>query len=433
MNRPQEHGLALVLVLWLALALASTALCFGHVAVLGYRTGNGARANLQCRHTLDAAAVYVQALLAAAEPGAMPTLEAEDVQRIEVGASAFWLLAPIWSESPERSYGLVSEAGKLNLNTASKAMLQALPGMTEALAAAIVDWRDEDGEPQPYGAEDETYSRRQPPYRARNADFTSVEELLLVEGMDEDILYGKDRNRNGVIDPWEAELADGNLADFGIYHLVTVHSAEPNSAGQGQEKTNVADAAALRRFLARTFDSQTANRVEGAGPYRSVLEFAARSGLEREQFERIAENLTASDEDTVRGLVNVNVAPLAVLRSLPGIGEGDAEKLISYRMANSESLTSVAWVLDVLGEDCARDLGPHVTTRTYQVSADVFAVAGQRRAVRRARLVFDDSGEGPQLVARRDLGSMAWPLGEELWHELKTECWDDSDGGSWIR
>ncbi|MDX9980173.1 MAG: helix-hairpin-helix domain-containing protein [Lentisphaeria bacterium] len=432
MKPASQHGFALILVLWLALALAATALCFGQVAVLGYRTRSGVRANLQCRHTEQAAAVYVKALLATVEAGEMPELESEEVEEIPVGGSAFWLLAPIWNESPELSYGLVSEAGKLNLNTASKAMLQALPGMTEALAAAIVDWRDEDAEPQPYGAEDETYSRKKPPYRARNAPFDSIEELLLVEGMTEDILYGKDRNRNGLVDPWEGDGAGSSLTDYGIYHLVTVHSAEPNETGGGGEgRTNVTDAQALRRFLTRTFDAQTASRAESAGPYRSVLEFAARSGLEREQFERIAQELTMSDEAMLPGLVNVNVAPLAVLRCLPGIGDGDAEKLIDYRVANSGSLTSIAWVLDALGNDCARELGPWVTTRTYQISADVVAVADYRRAVRRARLVFDLSSGSPLLVARRDQSGMAWPLGEDLWNEWKTESLADSDEGSW--
>jgi len=130
-------------------------------------------------------------------------------------------------------------------------------------------------------------------------------------------------------------------------------------------------------------------------------------------------------------LVNVNVAPLAVLRCLPGIGDGDAEKLIAYRIANSGNLASIAWVLDALGNDCARELGPWVTTRTYQISADVVVVADYRRAVRRTRLVFDLSSGSPLLVARRDQSGMPWPLGEDLWNEWKTETLADSDEGSW--
>jgi DNA uptake protein ComE-like DNA-binding protein len=41
-------------------------------------------------------------------------------------------------------------------------MLEFLPGMTPALAAAIVDWRDADSELTMNGAEDETYQRLNP-------------------------------------------------------------------------------------------------------------------------------------------------------------------------------------------------------------------------------------------------------------------------------
>ncbi len=439
MSRPlptsRDAGFALILVLWLCLALASAALCFGHVALLGHRTTDGGRAELQCRQTVRSAVPYVEALLGTASEGELPELEEEDMEQVLVGDSALWLVAPIWSESPETSYGLVSEAGKLNLNTATKDMIMVLPGMTEAVAAAIVDWRDADSEPESYGAEDETYSRKDPPYRAKNGDFDSVEELLMVDGVDEDLLYGKDRNQNGVIDPWEGDSNSTNLADYGIYHLVTVYSSESNesssSSGSGSEsggqsgdqsssgKTNVTSSSALRSYLAQKFSAQVASQAANAGPYTSVLQFAAKSGLTRDQFSQVADDLTASDDDTVTGLVNVNVAPLAVLQCLPGVGEDGAKKLISYRTENSDSLTNITWVLDALGDECASELGPYVTTKTYQVSADVVVVADLRRAVRRVRLVFDLSSGSAKLVARRDLSDMPWPLGEELWNELK--------------
>jgi len=189
-----------------------------------------------------------------------------------------------------------------------------------------------------------------------------------------------------------------------------------NSGG----KTNVTSTSALRTYLTQKLGAQAANQAASSGPYRSVLEFAAKSGLSREQFGQIADDLTASDEETVRGLANVNVAPLGVLRCLPAVGEEGAAKLISYRTANSDSLTSIAWVLDALGNECARELGPYVTTKTYQVSADVVVVADLRRAVRRTRLVVDLSSGTARLVARRDLSDMPWPLGEDLWNELAT-------------
>ncbi len=56
------------------------------------------------------------------------------------------------------------------------------------LLDAIIDWTDADMEIRyPHGAEDETYTRRKPPYRAANRPFADVSELLLVEGIDREI------------------------------------------------------------------------------------------------------------------------------------------------------------------------------------------------------------------------------------------------------
>jgi DNA uptake protein ComE-like DNA-binding protein len=432
----QDRGFALIIVLWLSLALAATALAFGHVALMGHRTQDGTRSVLQCRQTMRGAAAYVAALLGTAETGGMPEIESEDVERVVVGDSAFWLVSPDWNEGSEVTFGLVSEAGKLNLNTATKSMLQLLPGMSESVAAAIIDWRDENSEPEAYGAEDETYSRKTPSYRAKNGDFESVAELLLVDGVDEELLYGKDRNQNGVIDPWEDDDASADDADLGIWHLLTVYSAEPNGSSGGSEsggaggsssssKTNVTQTQALRTYLTQKFGADAASKAANAGPYQSVLDFASRGGLTREQFEQVADDLTASDEDVVRGLVNVNLAPRAVLRCLPGIGDEWADKIISHRTANSEALTTVAWLLDALDADVIPVVGPYVTVKTYQFSADVVVVANLRRAVRRTQMVFDMQSGTPSLVSMRDLSGMPWPLGEDVWNDTVSEPFTD--------
>lgn len=52
------------------------------------------------------------------------------------------------------------------------------------LLDAFLDWIDDDMEIRyPNGAEDETYGRHKPPYRAANRLFTEISELLLLEGM----------------------------------------------------------------------------------------------------------------------------------------------------------------------------------------------------------------------------------------------------------
>lgn len=56
------------------------------------------------------------------------------------------------------------------------------------LVDAVIDWIDADSEIRyPRGAEDESYGRRQPPYRAANRPFADSRELLLVAGITREI------------------------------------------------------------------------------------------------------------------------------------------------------------------------------------------------------------------------------------------------------
>ncbi|BCG64184.1 MAG: general secretion pathway protein K [Methyloprofundus sp.] len=52
--------------------------------------------------------------------------------------------------------------------------------LNENLVWSLIDWLDADDEPNPQGAEWETYSLRQPPYRAANQALTDIQELYAV-------------------------------------------------------------------------------------------------------------------------------------------------------------------------------------------------------------------------------------------------------------
>jgi len=66
--------------------------------------------------------------------------------------------------------------------------LLALLKLKPELVDALLDWIDPDREIRyPHGAEDETYTRRKPPYRAANRPFADLSELLLVEGVNPEI------------------------------------------------------------------------------------------------------------------------------------------------------------------------------------------------------------------------------------------------------
>lgn len=98
--------------------------------------------------------------------------------------------------APVTRYGLVDEERKININTADMVVLKRLfQGLgfeevqSQELAASIIDWRDEDGELLiPLGsAEESYYSFLKYSYHCKNAEFQTLEELLLVRGVTQDV------------------------------------------------------------------------------------------------------------------------------------------------------------------------------------------------------------------------------------------------------
>ncbi len=92
---------------------------------------------------------------------------------------------------------LQDETGKIDLNTASDALLQGLfksVGLNEdsslALVDAVVDWRDADKLRRLHGAEDGDYRVAGKSYVPTNSPFETVDELQRVLGMSPD-LYRK--------------------------------------------------------------------------------------------------------------------------------------------------------------------------------------------------------------------------------------------------
>ncbi|MEK6567538.1 MAG: general secretion pathway protein GspK [Candidatus Omnitrophota bacterium] len=96
----------------------------------------------------------------------------------------------------ETRYGLSDEESKINLNTSGLVVLKnlfAAVGLDEVeaqeLAASIVDWRDKDSQLSiPLGSAEDPYYHGLPyPYEAKDSEFESLDELLLVKGMTPEI------------------------------------------------------------------------------------------------------------------------------------------------------------------------------------------------------------------------------------------------------
>ena len=86
----------------------------------------------------------------------------------------------------------------------------------------ICDWLDSNTDAGPTGAEDAYYAELSPPYPCKDGPLSSLEELLLVKGMTEEILYGTEEKK-------------------GLIHYLTIYSSE-----EGKININTASAEVLQ-------------------------------------------------------------------------------------------------------------------------------------------------------------------------------------------
>ncbi len=91
---------------------------------------------------------------------------------------------------------ITNEGGKIDLNHSGGAVIRNLleqwgvdKGDIDIMVDSLTDWRDADNMHQLNGAEDDYYQKLDPPYTAKNADFSSVEELMRVRGFTRELLF----------------------------------------------------------------------------------------------------------------------------------------------------------------------------------------------------------------------------------------------------
>lgn len=466
-NQLSERGTVLVIVLWIALGLVSITLYFGHNMLFEFRSSDNATAAVEAGAAIEGAARYVTYLLSNnTSPGVLPDIDSYLRDEVPVGEANFWFIGrdrdAAQTQMDVPFFSVVDEGSKLNLNTATQEMIEALllqlNYTSVELPPSVIDWRDTDETVTQNGAEAEVYSRLQPAYLAKNNRFDSVDELRMVYGATPDLVFGEDANRNGILDPNED---DGDLSpptdnrngqlDRGLSEFFTVYSRMPNkridgsplvsvaaitsqqqggAGGQGGQQTGQQDVEPgnnvdengqpldLLTLMTLRLGSDRAEEVMGTfgngATNTSVLEFFVRSGMTAEEFDQIAGDLTVSTNEFTEGLINVNTASEVVLACVPGIGLTNAPALVARRQQNATHTNSIAWVAEVLDRAAATLAGPHLTDRSYQYSADIAAVGHYGRGYQRTQFVFDSAEGVPKIIYRRDLTGLGWALGRQV-------------------
>ena len=190
------RGIALLVVLWVLSLLTVLAFSFslltraGNYGTLAFKEG------LEKKYLAEAGVErgIMEIIYQSVNRNQALTLEGREAWRVDGTAYT--------SETGSGGYAvrIFDESGKISLTgltDSSGIVLKNLligqgtsPEDAAAIVDAILDWKDADDLHRLNGAEDDYYQSLPRPYKARNADFETLEELILVKGMTPDILYG---------------------------------------------------------------------------------------------------------------------------------------------------------------------------------------------------------------------------------------------------
>ncbi len=195
-----RNGIALLMVLWVLTVLMVIVLSFSYMARTETNSTFAFKEGIEKKFLAEAGV----------EKGIVEIFYR--LQNLNIEGSETWKTdgTPYDGQVGDGAYTvrITDESGKIDLNTlndSSGIILKNLlihSGVKETEADTIVDsildWKDPDELHRLHGAESDYYSTLQTPYKAKNSNFDTVEEVLLVKGMSPEILYG-DSERKGII------------------------------------------------------------------------------------------------------------------------------------------------------------------------------------------------------------------------------------------
>jgi general secretion pathway protein K len=214
-----KKGIALLMVLWVLTILMVLVLSFSYMtrtetyATLSFKEGTEKKLLAEAGIERGILEIFYRR----ANRGQAIILEGSEVWKID-GTTYKDRLG-----EGEYSVRITDESGKIDINAITdgptadilRKLFQNL-GVEETdaniIVDSILDWKDADDLYHLNGAESEYYMSLPNPYKAKDANFDTLEELLLVKGMTSEIFYGNEEKK-------------------GIIDLLTIHS--------GQSKINV--------------------------------------------------------------------------------------------------------------------------------------------------------------------------------------------------
>jgi len=192
-RQSSDAGVILIALLWILTALSGIALSFSRESFVEVTAAKNAQ-SLESSYFIARAGIAAT-IYQMMERRTAPTVRSARFQDEPDPIELVIVSGNLGDGSYEVE--IQDESGKININTASQEQLLKLAratGIPEedagVIADSILDWRDSDELHRFNGAENDYYETLNPPYKAKNGRFDTVEELLLVKGVTATYFYG---------------------------------------------------------------------------------------------------------------------------------------------------------------------------------------------------------------------------------------------------
>jgi DNA uptake protein ComE-like DNA-binding protein len=306
-----------------------------------------------------------------------------------------------------------SECGRIDVNTADAAMLAALEGMSQELADRVVQARS-------------------------GRSFTSPEDLLRVEGVTPELLYGSAQSEDGADTSRRAPDRDTDEHPAsGLLEAVTVFAFDPNIQGgvgdggsdhRGKLRINLNAewSAALGKAIEDRFGADAAKAIEqfmkSGETYKKDADIVKKMrglNIPPEAWPPVLDAFTTTDEPYRIGRVDLMTANREVLACVPGIDPSAAAAIVEARSRlDEESRLTPAWTVTqgVLTPEQFEKAVDYLTTRSmvWRVRVEAGLTPSESRRGEEPRLsdrmvleaVIDLSSERPRVAYLRDVTSL---------------------------
>ena len=212
-----QRGIVLLLVLWILSILMVIAMSFTFLTRTDAYSALAFKEGVENKFLAEAGIErgIMELVYRSVNKGQTVTLEGMSLLKTDGRAYSGQL------ENGSYRYRVTDDAGKININALTDASGIVMKNLlinsgvsaenADIIVDSILDWKDPDDLHRLNGAESEYYLSLPNPYRAKDANFDTVEELLLVRGVTPEILYG-DGEKQGII----RSLTVSSETSFGI-------------------------------------------------------------------------------------------------------------------------------------------------------------------------------------------------------------------------